>query len=78
LGIIGPPAFQAFNSWCDSGNNFLRNLVLQLEDIIQHAVELLREQRCVVDGIDQLHRDPYAIAGLPQRTLDYVADAQIL
>src|SRR5215475_2778607 len=57
-------------------DNLLRDPVLQLEHIVQVAVKPVRPHMAAVKAVDQLRRQPDAVAALSDTALQHVADAQ--
>ncbi len=52
--------------------------VLEVEHILDRAVELLRPEMRTGDAVDQLRRDPQPVAGAPHAAFEHVADAEVL
>src|SRR5262245_27766259 len=57
-------------------DNLLRNLVLQLEYVVQVAVKPVGPHMAAVEAVDQLRRQPDAVAAHSDAALQHVADAQ--
>src|SRR5262249_13542241 len=57
-------------------DDLLRDLVLQLEHIVQVAVEAVRPGMAAIEAVDQLRRQPDAVAALSYTALQHVADTQ--
>src|SRR5215472_8052665 len=57
-------------------DNLLRDLVLQLEHVVQVAVKPVGPHMAAVEAVDQLRRQPDAVAALSDAALQHVADAQ--
>ena len=53
-----------------------RDLVLQIEDIVERAVEAVGPEMTAAARVNQLPGDAYPVAGLPHRAFEDVADAQ--
>ena len=59
------------------GDDRLRNLVLQREDVVEVAVVALRPQVAAGRAVDQLRGDAHALAGLAHAALEHVADPEL-
>ena len=60
----------------DGAHHARRHLILQVEDILQHAIETLRPQMRSRAGIDELPGDAHLVSGLAHAALKHVADPQ--
>src|SRR5882757_5498584 len=57
-------------------DNLLRYPVLQLEHVVQVAIKPIRPHMAAVQAVDQLRRQPDAVAALSDAALQHVANAQ--
>ena len=60
----------------DRDHNLFGDPVLQFEDVIQAAVEVLGPEMVATGRIDQLSGDAQAVAGLADATFDHVSQAE--
>jgi hypothetical protein len=74
---FGTLYFGLLKSPCDGANDACRNLVPQIEYGFNATIESICPEVCSTRGIDELSRDPDAVAGLAHATLKHVANAQV-
>jgi len=55
----------------------LSDVVLHREDVVQRAVVGLRPQRRALGDVDELHRDPHAVAGLAHAAVEHGRHVQL-
>src|SRR5262249_30352938 len=67
--------FRLIKARCDCCDHTGRDLVLQLEDVIQRPVEPISPQMRAGGSLDQLASDAELAAGLPDAAFEDVADA---
>ena len=61
----------------DRAGDLPRHLVMQVENILERAVELVRPEVRARSGIDELRRDAHPVCRLAHRPLEHVAHAEV-
>jgi hypothetical protein len=74
--MLGALDFGLFQSRRDCADDVCSHLVLQIEDVVDIAVESLRPEIRARDGVDQLAGDPHAAGRLAQAAFKDVAHAK--
>ncbi len=72
------PRLRAEQFDLDAVDDGRRNLVLDVEDVLERALEVVRPQARLVARIDQCRGDPDAIPGDLYRALEDVGDPQLI
>ena len=61
----------------DRADDACRHLVLQLEDVLERAVEAIGPEMCAGRRVDELAGDAHPVAGLAHAAFEHVAHAEL-
>ncbi len=74
---LGALDFGLFEFRRDRDDHARRDLVLQIENVLEATVEAIRPEMRAGRGIDQLSGDPHAVRRLAHAALQHIADAEL-
>jgi hypothetical protein len=74
---LGPLDLGLFQLRCDRADHACGNLVLQVEDVSESAVEVVGPQVGAGRGVQELGGDAYPLGGLAHAAFHHVAHAQL-
>ena len=69
-------SFSGLQFRLDNARNAYRDLILEIEHVVERAVETVGPEMCASFGLDQLRCDAHFASGLAHRALKHITDAQ--
>src|SRR5580704_10019850 len=75
---IGPVNLSELQARFDNASDAARYPVLQLEDVVEDAVETISPDMGFVCRVDQLRVDANIVPGLADRAFEYVANSEFV
>ncbi|MDT4825257.1 hypothetical protein FQZ97_585350 [compost metagenome] len=75
---LGALDFRPFELWRDCANNAFGDLILQFEDVVEHALEALCPDMRPGRRVDELPGDAHPVPALAHATFQHVAHAELL
>lgn len=70
------PDFRGPQCWLDDPDDTYCHLVLQIENILKRAVEMLGPEMRAALRFDRLSGNPHPVSALPDRAFEHVAHAE--
>jgi hypothetical protein len=68
--------FRGLQCWLDDPSDTDRHLVLQIENVLKRAVEMVGPEMCAALRFDQLSGNPHPVSAFPDRAFQHVPHAK--